>query len=102
MMARRKWVVLFWGLVLALLLALGGGMDAAAKRIVVGFAQVGAESAWRIANSESIIAEGKKRGIELKFVDCQQRQENQIRAIRSFSAAKVDVIGFSPVVTTGW
>ncbi|HEY8391967.1 MAG TPA: ABC transporter substrate-binding protein [Capillibacterium sp.] len=77
-------------------------MDAAAKRIVVGFAQVGAESAWRIANSESIIAEAKKRGIELKFVDCQQRQENQIRAIRSFIAAKVDVIGFSPVVTTGW
>lgn len=74
----------------------------AKKKIVVGFAQVGAESAWRIANTESIIAEAKKRGIELIFVDGQQQQENQIKAIRSFIAQKVDVIGFSPVVTAGW
>ncbi len=74
----------------------------AAKKIVVGFSQIGAESAWRTANSESIISEAKKRGIELKFSDAQQKQENQIKAIRSFIAQKVDVIGFSPVVETGW
>ncbi|NLY91887.1 MAG: ABC transporter substrate-binding protein [Firmicutes bacterium] len=98
-MSKKKLVLL---LLLAFTLALGCRIDAGRKRIVVGFAQVGAESAWRIANSESIIAEAKKRGIELKFVDCQQQQENQIKAIRSFIADKVDVIGFSPVVTTGW
>lgn len=72
------------------------------KKVVVGFSQIGAESAWRIANTESIISEAKKRGIELVFSDAQQQQENQIKAIRSFIAQKVDVIGFTPVVETGW
>src|SRR6202011_6273341 len=40
--------------------------------------------------------------IKLKFSDGQQKQENQIKAIRSFIAQKVDVIAFSPVVETGW
>lgn len=74
----------------------------AKKKIVVGFSQIGAESAWRTANSDSIISEAKKRGIELKFSDAQQKQENQIKAIRSFIAQRVKVIGFSPVVETGW
>src|SRR5690554_509597 len=86
---------------LILAFVLTGGVGAR-RKIVVGFAQVGAESAWRTANTESIISEAKKRGIELKYVDGQQQQENQIKAIRSFIAQKVDVIGFSPVVTSGW
>ena len=69
---------------------------------VVGFSQIGAESAWRTANTQSIQDEAKKRGIELKFSDAQQKQENQIRAIRSFIAQGVDYIAFSPVVETGW
>ena len=74
------------------------------KKIVVGFSQVGAESAWRAANTESIKAEAEKRGecIELKFSDAQQKQENQIKAIRNFIAQGVDVIAFSPVVESGW
>jgi len=73
------------------------------KKIVVGFSQIGAESAWRVANTESITSEAKKRPhIDLKFSDAQQRQENQIKAIRSFIAQGVDVIAFSPVVETGW
>jgi ABC-type sugar transport system substrate-binding protein len=75
----------------------------AAKKIVVGFSQIGAESNWRTANTESIISEAKKRPhIELKFSDAQQKPENQIKAIRSFIAQKVDVIGFTPVVETGY
>jgi ABC-type sugar transport system substrate-binding protein len=75
----------------------------AADKIVVGFSQIGAESAWRVANTESIISEAKKYdNIELKFSDAQQKQENQIKAIRSFIAQGVDVIAFSPVVETGW
>jgi len=73
-----------------------------AKPIVLGFAQVGAESEWRTANTESIKKEAKAAGIELKFSDAQQKQENQIKAIRSYIAQKVDVIAFSPVVESGW
>lgn len=73
-----------------------------AKKLVVGFAQTGAESAWRIANTESIKVEAEKRGIELLFVDGQSKQENQIAALRSFVAAKVDAIILAPLVETGW
>ena len=72
------------------------------KKIVVGFSQIGAESGWRTANTDSIKSEAAKRGIELKFADAQQKQENQIKALRSFIAQGVDVIAFSPVVETGW
>ena len=74
----------------------------AADKIVLGFAQVGAESEWRTANTGSIKDAAGKAGIELKFSDAQQKQENQIKAIRSFIAQKVDVIAFSPVVESGW
>jgi simple sugar transport system substrate-binding protein len=71
-------------------------------KIVLGFSQIGAESEWRTANTESIKQAAKEAGIELKFADAQQKQENQIKAIRSFIAQKVDVIAFSPVVESGW
>jgi ABC-type sugar transport system substrate-binding protein len=74
----------------------------AQKKIVVGFSQIGAESEWRTANSESIKQAAKEAGIDLKFADAQQKQENQIKAIRSFIAQKVDVIAFSPVVESGF
>ena len=72
------------------------------KPIVVGFAQTGAESTWRTANTESMKAEAAKRGIELKFADGQSKQENQIRAIRSFVTQGVDAIVLAPIVVTGW
>jgi simple sugar transport system substrate-binding protein len=79
------------------------GSALAADKIVVGFSQIGAESAWRVANTDSIVSEAKNRpNIELKFSDAQQKQENQIKAIRSFISQGVDVIAFSPVVETGW
>ena len=70
--------------------------------LVVGFAQVGAESGWRTANTKDIQASFEEAGIELKFSDAQQKQENQIKAIRSYIQQQVDVISFSPVVETGW
>lgn len=70
--------------------------------LIVGFAQIGAESEWRTANTRSIKAEAERLGVELRFSDAQQKQENQIKAIRSFIAQQVDVIGVSPVVETGW
>jgi len=70
--------------------------------ITMGFAQVGAESGWRTANTKSIQETAEEEGIDLKFSDAQQKQENQIKAIRSYIQQKVDVIAFSPVVETGW
>ena len=80
----------------------GKGESGGDKKIVVGYAQLGAESEWRTACTNSVKEEASKRGIELKFSDAQQKQENQIKAIRSFIAQKVDVIGVSPVVESGW
>jgi ABC-type sugar transport system substrate-binding protein len=85
--------------------ALAGALPVTAfaqKKIVLGFAQVGAESEWRTANTESIKSSAKDADIDLKFSDGQQKQENQIKAIRSYIAQKVDVIAFSPVVESGW
>ena len=73
-----------------------------AAPLVLGFSQVGAESEWRTANTSSIKDAAKKDGVTLKFADAQQRQENQVKAIRSFIAQRVNVIAFSPVVESGW
>ena len=72
------------------------------ERIVLGFSQIGAESEWRTANTESIKSAAATSNIDLRFSDAQQKQENQIKALRNFIAQKVDVIAFSPVVETGW
>ena len=72
------------------------------KQLTIGFSQVGSESGWRTSFSESVKAEAEKRGINLKFSDAQQKQENQIKAIRSFIAQGVDGIIVAPVVETGW
>ncbi|WP_248323310.1 MULTISPECIES: ABC transporter substrate-binding protein [unclassified Caballeronia] len=85
-----------------LLFAAGMSAHAEGKQITLGFAQVGAESAWRTANTVSVKTAAKDAGINLKFSDAQQKQENQIKAIRSYIAQKVDVIAFSPVVESGW
>ncbi|HEX5163226.1 MAG TPA: ABC transporter substrate-binding protein [Steroidobacteraceae bacterium] len=82
---------------------LGGcGREKQDDRIVLGFSQIGAESEWRTANTESIKSAAATMNIDLRFADAQQKQENQIKALRTFIAQKVDVIAFSPVVETGW
>ncbi|GAA1466931.1 ABC transporter substrate-binding protein [Nocardiopsis exhalans] len=80
----------------------GGSSPSDDGTITLGFSQVGAESGWRTANTESIQQAAEDAGIDLQFSDAQQKQENQIRAIRSFIQQNVDVIAFSPVVETGW
>ncbi|HEY6795317.1 MAG TPA: ABC transporter substrate-binding protein [Kineosporiaceae bacterium] len=82
--------------------AAAGGGGGGGGKIVLGFSQVGAESGWRTANTKSIQESAAAAGFDLKFSDAQQKQENQIKAIRSFIAQKVDVIAFSPVVESGW
>jgi galactofuranose transport system substrate-binding protein len=74
----------------------------AADKLVVGFSQIGSESGWRAAETSVSKIEAEKRGIELKISDAQQKQENQIKAVRSFIAQHVDAIFIAPVVATGW
>ena len=70
--------------------------------LIIGYAQIGAESEWRAANTISIRETAEQLGVELRFLDAQQKQENQIEAVRKFIVQKVDVIGISPIVETGW
>ena len=70
--------------------------------LIIGYAQIGAESEWRTANTASLKETAEELDVEFRFLDAQQKQENQIMALRKFIAQKVDVIGISPVVETGW
>lgn len=72
------------------------------QSILLGFSQLGSESSWRLGNSESIQTAAAKAGVTLMFDNAEQKQEKQIKAIRSFIAYQVDVIAFSPIVEDGW
>ena len=108
---RRRWIIAA-GLTAAFGLSACGGGDAAgtasggdagSDAISIGFSQLGAESGWRTANTESVKSSlTEANGFDLNFVDAQQKQENQIKALRDFVAQDVDVIAFSPVIETGW
>lgn len=73
------------------------------REIVVGFSQVGAESDWRTANTKSMQDTfSEANGYKLIFDDAQQKQENQITAIRNFIQQEVDYIVLAPTTETGW
>ncbi len=111
----KKLVALLAGLMM-LIFTVGCGSDSSSsssgdaassgakdgKQITMGFSQLGAESEWRTAHTESIKQAAKDAGVNLQFSDGQQKQENQIKAIRSFIAQGVDIIAFTPIVETGW
>ena len=90
----------FAAVVTAISLSLASTVSAAS--LTVGFSQIGSESGWRAAETTLTKQESEKRGVTLKFADAQQKQENQIKAIRGFIAQKVDAIFIAPVVATGW
>ena len=72
------------------------------ERIILGFSQIGAESAWRNCNTASVQEAAAAAEIQLLYFNAEQKQENQIKAIRSFIAYQVDVIAFVPIVSHGW
>lgn len=71
-------------------------------QLILGFSQIGSESAWRTRNTESIFEAAAQNNIQILFNDAQQKQENQLKAIRSFIVYQVDVIAFVPIVEDGW
>ncbi len=89
---------------LAGLLGLAGcvALAASASATTIGFSQVGHESDWRTAFSKSMQETAKAEGIDFKFSDANQKEEDQLKAVRSFIAQKVDAIIIAPVVVTGW
>ncbi len=87
-------------LVLALVLVMG--LAANASALTVAFSQIGQESDWRTANTDNVNAAIEAAGWELVYSDGQQKQENQIAALRSFITQGVDYILFTGVVNTGW
>ena len=72
------------------------------RNIIIGFSQIGAESAWRTCNTLSMQTAAAEAGIQLIYSNAEQKQENQIKAIRSFIVYQVDVIVFVPIVQDGW
>jgi simple sugar transport system substrate-binding protein len=91
-------------IVLATLLSLSTGLlvSHAQKQLTIGFAQTGSESGWRTDFTNAMMSEAKAQNINLLFSDGQQKQENQIAALRSFIAQGVDAIILAPLVETGW
>ena len=71
-------------------------------KLILGFSQIGSESAWRTRNTQSIFEAAEFNDIQIIFDDAQQKQENQLKAIRSFIVYQVDVIAFVPIVSGGW
>ena len=71
--------------------------------VQIAFSQIGQESDWRTANTDSINGTIEAHeGWELIYDDAQQKQENQIKALRNFITQDVDYILFTGVVSTGW
>ncbi|MCL2209229.1 MAG: ABC transporter substrate-binding protein [Treponema sp.] len=100
-MTRRN-ISFFLFIILCLLFFSCEKKAAETKGIILGFSQIGAESAWRNCNTRSVQEAAAEAGIQLLFFNAEQKQENQIKAIRSFIAYQVDVIAFVPIVTDGW
>ena len=69
---------------------------------VIGFAQVGSESGWRSANTDSIKSSAEQYKVDLQFTSAEGDQAKQISSIKTFITQGVDLIAFSPVVETGW
>lgn len=98
-MSRSTRITMAAALALASIL---GGCKKKSGKAVVAFVQVGAESSWRTAETRSIQDEAAKRDYDLRFADCQGKQANQIKALRSFINQGVDIIVLAPIVETGW
>ena len=88
---------------LAAAMCIGMVTPAFADDLQIAFSQIGQESDWRTANTDSINGTIEAHeGWTLVYDDAQQKQENQIKALRNFITQGVDYILFTGVVSTGW
>ena len=96
------WFTVFTLIFAGLLSGCGEKESQKDAELLLGFSQLGSESAWRIGNTRDIEKKAGEYGISLMLENANQKQENQIAALRRFIAYKVDVIAFSPIVEEGW
>ncbi len=89
-------------LLAGLLSGCGSNEGSEEPKLLLGFSQLGSESAWRIGNTRDIEKKAGEYGVSLMLENANQKQENQIAALRRFIAYKVDIIAFSPIVEEGW
>ena len=87
---------------LTMVLALCMVIGIASAEVTIAFTQIGQESDWRTANTDSVIKAIEAEGWKLVYDDAQQKQENQVKALRNFISQGVDYILFTAVVSTGW
>ena len=104
---KKTFCKIYMCLCLVWICLLAGGCEAKTdtpmeSKLLLGFSQIGTESAWRIGNTRDIEQQAAAHSISLMSENANQKQENQIAAIRRFIAYKVDVIAFSPIVEEGW
>ena len=99
---RRGILVLLCAMMMILTGCAGKTPRAAEPSLLLGFSQLGSESSWRIGNTRDIEEKAAEYGISLMMENANQKQENQIAALRRFIAYRVDVIAFSPIVEEGW
>lgn len=111
--SRKKYCLAVLFMIAALLFTACNGTDLQTQKtnmppedenlIVIGVSQLGSESMWRTANTNSLRETfSRDNGYFLLFDNARQKQENQIKAIRSFISQRVDYIVFSPIVEDGW
>ncbi len=82
-----------------------GGSDGVVEgeTVTVGFSQVGHESDWRTASTNSVKeAFSEENGFDLQFVDCDNNSDTQLESVRNFIQQQVDYIIIDPIVSTGW
>ena len=104
-MRKHAALAVFFLLCLFLLSGCGdpGQKDVAKEEgLLIGFAQIGSESGWRVGHTKSVEAAADAAHVRLMMADANQKQENEIRALRSFIAYNVDAIVFVPIVEDGW
>ena len=76
---------------------------ASGDTVTIGFAQVGHESDWRTASTDSCLSVfSADNGYDLQFVDCDNDSAVQLEAVRGFIEQDVDYIIIDPIVSTGW
>jgi galactofuranose transport system substrate-binding protein len=82
----------------ALFLGLGTASCARkeADRFVVGFSQMESNNPWRIAETQSLRDEAKKRGVELVVTDAQGQTAKQVSDVEDLIARRVSLILLAP------
>lgn len=81
----------------------GGGADGGgAKKLRVGFSQTEEDGPWRIAETNSMRDEAKKRGYDLVYTNARGATAQQVSDLEDIIAQRVDAIFLAPREAKGF